>query len=40
VFVAIDGQGKPTRVPRLIPETAEEKARYERARAHREAMKR
>ena len=40
VFVAIDGQGKPTRVPRLVPESPEEKARYERARAHREAMKR
>ncbi|MGH7629596.1 MAG: acyl-CoA thioesterase [Gemmatimonadales bacterium] len=39
VFVAIDAQGKPRRVPRLVPETAEEKARYERARAHREQMK-
>ena len=35
VFVATDEQGKPTRVPRLIPETAEERARYERAEAHR-----
>jgi acyl-CoA hydrolase len=40
VFVAIDEQGKPKRVPRLVPETAEETARYERARAHREQMKR
>ena len=40
VFVAIDEQGKPKRVPRLIPETADEKARYERAQAHREQMKR
>ncbi len=40
VFVAIDGRGKPTRVPRLVPETVEEKARYERARVHREQMKR
>lgn len=40
VFVAIDEHGKPKRVPRLIPETAEEKLRYERARAHREQMKR
>jgi acyl-CoA hydrolase len=40
VFVAIDEQGKPKRVPRLIPETAEEKVRHERARAHREQMKR
>ncbi len=39
VFVAIDGQGKPQRVPRLIPDTDEAKARYERARAHREQMK-
>jgi acyl-CoA hydrolase len=35
VFVAIDDQGKPTKVPRLIPETAEERARYARAEAHR-----
>jgi acyl-CoA hydrolase len=40
VFVAIDEQGKPKRVPRLIPETPEEKVRYERARAHRDQMKR
>ena len=36
VFVAIDKDGKPARVPRLIPETEEEKQRYERARAYRE----
>jgi len=40
VFVAIDEHGNPKRVPRLIPETDEEMARYERARAHREQMKR
>jgi acyl-CoA hydrolase len=35
VFVAIDQQGKPKRVPRLVPETAEERERYTRAEAHR-----
>ena len=35
VFVAIDDEGKPQRVPRLIPETEEERARYARAEAHR-----
>lgn len=35
VFVAIDEHGKPKRVPRLIPETDEERARYARAEAHR-----
>jgi acyl-CoA hydrolase len=40
VFVAIDEHGKPKRVPRLIPETDEEKARYQRARTHREQTKR
>lgn len=35
VFVAIDEHGKPTRVPRLVPETDEERARYARAEAHR-----
>jgi acyl-CoA hydrolase len=39
VFVAIDEDGKPKRVPRLIPETDEERARFERARVHREQMK-
>ena len=37
VFVAIDEKGHPKRVPRLIPESDEEKARYEKARLHREA---
>lgn len=32
VFVAIDEEGRPKRVPRLIPETPEEQARYDRAR--------
>jgi acyl-CoA hydrolase len=40
VFVAIDEHGKPMRVPRLIAETEEEKARMERARLHRESIKR
>jgi acyl-CoA hydrolase len=35
VFVAIDDQGKPRRVPRLVPETPEEQERYERARVAR-----
>jgi acyl-CoA hydrolase len=35
VFVAIDEHGKPKRVPRLVPETDEERARYARAEAHR-----
>ena len=35
VFVAIDEQGRPKRVPRLVPETDEERARYARAEAHR-----
>ena len=35
VFVAIDADGKPKRVPRLIPDSDEEKARYARAQAHR-----
>jgi len=39
VFVAIDGTGKPKRVPRLVPETPEEFARFERARRHREAKR-
>jgi acyl-CoA hydrolase len=40
VFVAIDESGKPKRVPRLVPETAEERARYARAEAHRQQQKR
>ena len=35
VFVALDEEGKPKRVPRLLPETEEERARYSRAEAHR-----
>ena len=35
VFVAIDENGKPKRVPRLIPETDEQRARYARAEQHR-----
>jgi acyl-CoA hydrolase len=40
VFVAIDEEGKPKRVPRLIPETDEERERYARAKAHREQQRR
>ena len=40
VFVAIDMNGKPKRVPRLLAETDEQRARYERARLHREQSKR
>lgn len=39
VFVAIDEAGKPRRVPRLVPETAEEMERFEKARAWRESKK-
>jgi acyl-CoA hydrolase len=35
VFVAVDQNGKPRRVPRLMPETPEERERYTRAEAHR-----
>jgi acyl-CoA hydrolase len=34
VFVALDEKGKPKRVPRLVPESDEERARYARAEAH------
>jgi acyl-CoA hydrolase len=34
VFVALDEEGKPKRVPRLVPENAEERTRYARAEAH------
>jgi acyl-CoA hydrolase len=40
VFVAIDPDGRPKRVPRLVPETPEEEARFERARLHREKGRR
>ena len=39
VFVGIDEYGRPKKVPRLVAETAEEKAAYEAARLHRESMK-
>lgn len=39
VFVAIDDTGKPKRVPRLIPETGEERQRFERAQLHRQQPK-
>jgi len=35
VFVALDEEGKPRRVPRLVPETDEERERFARAEAHR-----
>jgi acyl-CoA hydrolase len=35
VFVALDESGKPKRVPRLLPETDDERERYQRAEAHR-----
>ena len=35
VFVAIDADGRPVRVPRLIPATEEEKARYAAAERYR-----
>ena len=35
VFVSIDGEGRPTRVPRLIPATEDEKARYQAAERYR-----
>jgi acyl-CoA hydrolase len=31
VFVAVDDEGKPRRVPRLVPESGEERERYARA---------
>jgi acyl-CoA hydrolase len=37
VFVAIDRDRRPRRVPRLLPETAEERERFEEARRRREA---
>ena len=30
-FVAIDDKNKPTKIPKIIPETEDEKRRYERA---------
>jgi acyl-CoA hydrolase len=40
VFVAIDEAGKPKRVPRLVPETEEQRQRYASAEAHRLGSKR
>jgi acyl-CoA hydrolase len=40
VFVAIDEQGRPKPVPRLVPGTPEEEERYERARRYREERRR
>ena len=40
VFVAIDAARRPVRVPRLLAESAEERARFEEARARYEARKR
>lgn len=40
VFVAVDESGRPKRVPRLVPETDEERARYARAEEHRRRQKR
>jgi len=39
VFVAIDEDGKPVRVPRLVPGTEEERGRYARAEAHRQGSR-
>jgi len=39
VFVAIDRDRRPRMVPRLVPETEEEKARFERARLRHEARR-
>jgi acyl-CoA hydrolase len=39
VFVALDEAGRPKRVPRLVPETDEERARYARAEEHRRRQK-
>jgi len=40
VFVALDEEGKPKRVPRLSAETPEEGERYARAEAHRRQQRR
>lgn len=40
VFVAVDRNRKPRKVPRLLPETDEERARFERARKYREEHQR
>lgn len=40
VFVAVDDQGKPKRVPRLVPETDDERERYARAEVQRQSKRR
>lgn len=40
VFVAVDRNRKPRKVPRLVPETDEERERFERARKYREENQR
>ena len=40
VFVALTEDGKPKRVPRLIPETEDDRTRYARAEAHRQSASR
>ena len=40
VFVAIDQQRRPCRVPRLVPETEAERARFQEARLRHEARRR
>jgi acyl-CoA hydrolase len=39
-MVAVDGQGRPVAVPALVPETAEEKARFEEGRQRMEERRR
>ncbi|CAN5775902.1 acyl-CoA thioesterase [soil metagenome] len=40
VFVALDEEGKPKRVPRLVPESDADRERYARAEEHRRTQKR
>jgi acyl-CoA hydrolase len=40
VFVALGDDGKPKRVPRLVPESPEEQERFVRAEAHRRQQRR
>lgn len=40
VFVAVDQNRRPRKVPRLVPETEEERARYQRAEQAREQQRR
>jgi len=35
-FVALDAKGQPVEIPKVLPETADEKRRYERAQKRRE----